>query len=76
MILAMSVGTPVVGYFDQRWGSKNPGTLGQFEMPYGYIGEVNDLVSLLQVSISNKEAMNKEVLRLKDETVTHLINNI
>jgi polysaccharide pyruvyl transferase WcaK-like protein len=32
MILAMSVGTPVVGCFDQRWGSKNPGTLGRFQM--------------------------------------------
>jgi len=43
MILAMSVGTPVVGYFDPNWGSKNPGTLGQFDMPFSYIEEDNKL---------------------------------
>ncbi len=57
MILAMSVGTPVVGYFDQNWGNKNSGTLGQFGMPYVYIDQDVDLYPLFEEAQINKERM-------------------
>lgn len=47
LILASSVGTPIVGYFDRSWGLKNPGTLGDLKMPYAYIGDDVSLYSLM-----------------------------
>lgn len=42
IILALSVGTPCIGYFDRSWGLKNPGLLGMFHLPVGFIGEPNE----------------------------------
>ena len=33
-ILAMSVSTPVMGIFSEKWGLKNSGILSDYQMPY------------------------------------------
>ena len=75
MILAMSVGTPVIGYFDKRWGNKNPGTLEQFKMPYSFIEDNDELYLLMDTSIKNKELMNIEI-DLKKKLVIDTLNEI
>lgn len=72
MILAMSVGTPIVGYFDQRWGSKNPGTLGQFEMPFCYIDDGLDLYDYLLVAVSKKDTMDIKIQAFKNDTMQEM----
>lgn len=57
IILASSVGTPVVGYFDQSWGYKNPGTLKDICMPYGFVDDSPDLYSLYVTSKNAQEGM-------------------
>lgn len=69
MILAMSVGTPVVGYFDPNWGSKNPGTLGQYGMPYCYINDELDLFSLLKEAIKNRDNMISGIEESKENII-------
>lgn len=39
IILALSSGTPCVGFFDREWGFKNPGIMEQFELSYKYLNE-------------------------------------
>ena len=39
IILALSVGTPAVGYFKREWGLKNPGLMERFDLPYRFTGE-------------------------------------
>lgn len=75
MILAMSVDTPVIGYFERNWGIKNPGTLGQFEMPFCYIEEDNDLFSYLDISIKNKKLM-KDKIDLKKQIVIDRLDKV
>lgn len=42
IILALSVGTPCVGYFERGWGLKNPGVLEMFNLPFFFINENNE----------------------------------
>lgn len=72
MILAMSVGTPVVGYFDPNWGSKNPGTLGQFGMPFCFIEDRQDLYSMIEIAQSNKEKMISRITDSKNKVIKSL----
>lgn len=72
MILAMSVGTPVVGYFDPKWGSKNPGTLGQFDMPFCFIEEHQDLYSMIEIAQINKEKMISRINDSKNKVIKSL----
>lgn len=37
IVLALSVGTPCVGYFDHGWGLKNPGLLKAFDLPCFFV---------------------------------------
>lgn len=76
LILAMSVGTPVIGYFDQNWGNKNPGTLERYGMPYSYIDQNLDLFELLPEAEKNKDKMNKELHRAKNAFVKHISNKL
>jgi hypothetical protein len=76
MILAMSVGTPVVGYFDPNWGSKNPGTLGQFDMPFCYIEEDNKLYNMIKIALENQDAMKKKITQSKEYVLAVFDNKI
>lgn len=76
LILAMSAGTPVIGYFDQKWGHKNPGTLGQYKMPYGFIDQDPDLHSFLVNSFENKEIMLIEIEKTKNKLRSSLQESI
>lgn len=72
MILAMSVGTPVIGYFEKRWGIKNPGTLEQFNMPFSFIEDGNDLLSYMVQAMNNEKLMNIEIKRKKKLVIDNL----
>lgn len=69
LILASSVGTPIVGYFDRSWGLKNPGTLGDLKMPYAFIGDDVSLFSLINDAQSVVEEMKIIIDRRKNELV-------
>ncbi|MDO4183256.1 MAG: polysaccharide pyruvyl transferase family protein [Coriobacteriia bacterium] len=61
IILASSVGTPVVGYFDKSWGNKNEGTLADLKMPCCFVGDDYDLYSLYASSMVNLAEMNSTI---------------
>lgn len=39
IIMALSIGTPCIGYFDKTWGLKNPGVLEEFGLPVIFIDD-------------------------------------
>lgn len=49
-ILALSVGTPCVGYFARSWGLKNPGVLGDLDQPYLFLDDQEKVLSELVAS--------------------------
>lgn len=57
IILASSVGTPVVGYFREEWGVKNPGTLLDIGMPFAFVGDGVSLGSLMANALNHREDM-------------------
>lgn len=76
IILAMSVGTPVVGYFDQNWGSKNPGTLGQYHMPYTFIDKDETLFPFLDNALANQQKMVEGLEESKKNMKSALSNHL
>ncbi|AMC94065.1 hypothetical protein AOC36_08705 [Erysipelothrix larvae] len=76
IILAMSVGTPVVGYFDEAWGIKNPGTLSKFNMPYCYLNSNDSFFTMINEAKSNKELMNETIQNCKLRMISDLENVI
>jgi polysaccharide pyruvyl transferase WcaK-like protein len=76
IILAMSVGTPVVGYFDQNWGSKNPGTLGQYYMPYTFINERKTLFTLCNTAKNKQELMMAKLEESKKDMKSFLVEKL
>lgn len=76
LILAMSVETPVVGYFDSNWGNKNPGTLEKFGMPFGFINDNSDLYSLLEKALKNHKTMISSIAEAKENVIKMLKNGV
>ncbi len=71
IILAASVQTPVVGYFDPEWGNKNPGILQELGMPYARIGEEPAWAELLGTARENNRLIDFKESEMKklDELV-------
>lgn len=44
-ILALSVGTPALGFFAEEWGLKNAGIMSEAGMPWSYYGNLVKLGS-------------------------------
>ena len=73
IILAMSTGTPAIGYFKKEWGLKNPGLLSSYGQKYVFLDDANN--SLLEVlksydfeeieSVSSKITETKKILLKK-----------
>ena len=73
IILAMSTGTPAIGYFKKEWGLKNPGLLSAYGQKYVFLDDANN--SLLEVlksydfeeteSVSSKITETKKILLKK-----------
>lgn len=63
IILAASVGTPIVGLFSHEWGKKNPGVMDELEMPYRFLeGEV-DWEQLMGQGMKKKSNMADAIKR-------------
>ena len=66
IILALSAGTPCVGYFDKSWGLKNPGILKSFDQGYVFIEDDDRaLLSLIDAKLGQCPSANKENVFLK-----------
>lgn len=73
LILAMSTGTRVVGYFEREWGLKNPGIMNKFKMDYSYTEEEN-LTN--KVITSLKCYSREEILSLVQSEKTIFLNKL
>ena len=66
LILAASVGTPVAGLFDESWGLKNPGIMGDISMPYVFIDAKEPMSPLLDEALQNRQAMIEAIAKSKN----------
>lgn len=69
-ILALSALTPVIGMFSEDWGLKNPGIMGDYEMPYLIIENDEEDIPAMQVGAS-KSAISQRI-----QKYTEIMNNI
>lgn len=67
IILALSTGTPVIGYFKKEWGLKNPGLLSAYKQKYIFVDDTNN--NLLEVLKSNNfegiESVSSQIIETK-----------
>lgn len=67
IILALSTGTPVIGYFKKEWGLKNPGLLSTYKQKYVFLDDVNN--NLLEVLKSHDfegiESVSAKIIKTK-----------
>lgn len=56
-ILSMTACTPVIGYFDEEWGLKNPGIMDDVGLPWTSDG--SELIKLSNLVITKKEKYQK-----------------
>jgi len=78
LIIAASVGTPIVGVFSKEWGIKNPGTFQELGLKSIVVenseraGDLNDLINF---NISNKLETNQIIINKYSE-ITNSIKKI
>jgi len=74
VILALTVETPSIGYFEKSWGLKNPGILKEYKQNYKYLDDENiNLLSLIKNQltednlITNRKIIKKQITKFKKE---------
>lgn len=73
IILALSVGTPVIGYFKKEWGLKNPGLLTAYNQEFVFIDDKKQLLEQLKkFNFANYNKISKEIIKTK----INLLNKI
>lgn len=76
MILAMSVGTPVIGFFKKEWGLKNPGLLQAYSQKFALVdNNNNDLISILKAHDFNSLSSESiKIVNTKNQLLLELKN--
>ena len=69
-ILALSALTPVIGLFSEEWGLKNPGIMGDYEMPYLIIENNGEDIPAMQVG-AFKEAIS-QIIHKNTKTMNNM----
>ena len=69
-ILALSALTPVIGLFSEEWGLKNPGIMGDYEMPYLIIENNEEDIPAMQVG-AFKEAIS-QIIHKNTKTMNNM----
>ena len=67
IILALTAGTPCIGYFEENWGLKNPGIIEAFNQDFIYTDDNHELKLLSLIQNKLKQGFNSEELHLKNK---------
>jgi len=74
IILAMSTGTPVIGFFKKEWGLKNPGLLKAYNQNFVFIdNNENDLIEAVKpYDFKIIESVSEEIIKTKNKFLKKL----
>lgn len=77
IILALNAGTPCTGFFAREWGFKNPGIMGQFDLPFKYIDNDNfsDFSTELENILNNEDRLREQIQHNINEEQNKLISS-
>ena len=65
IILAMSTGTPTIGYF-KRMGAENPGLLSSYGQKYVFLDDANNsLLEVLNLDFEKIESVSSKITETK-----------
>ncbi|MBG9814566.1 hypothetical protein ABD68_24330 [Bacillus endophyticus] len=73
-ILSLTAETPVLGYFEEEWGLKNPGIMGDVGMPWTTNGE--ELIRIGKELDNNREEYVEKIREFIKGEKTKIIENL
>jgi len=77
IILALSAGTPAIGYFEESWGYKNPGMMKKFDLPFQFIkNDFNDFSNEVKMIFENELDIKDRISNIISEEKKKFLKSI